>query len=221
MLTILPFHSEYNHAAGVPADPSPTNWPLGRARSDKVRLRLRSTRLSPAIRPDDKRFRSGFIDAGIRIDYRDFAALADHLSCFEPATRLLPAKASFQQDRADRVFTDFRQAIRRFAQRLAQGSQRPSGRAIRLRMRFLAGFLQDPFALGGSIFRSMTASVPGLNGIQTFLIEALHQMGDGIPRFPPRKPGCFLILVAFGYRENLFGPCYMIGWFTLGATDAF
>jgi hypothetical protein len=66
----------------------------------------------------------------------------------------------------------------------------------------------------------MTASVPGLNGIQTFLIEPLYQMRDGIPRFPSRKEGRLLIRVAVGYTENLFGSGYMAGRFTLRTTDA-
>jgi hypothetical protein len=197
----------------VPDDPSAANWLLDRARSDKAWLRLRSTPPSSSFRPYDKRFRSGFFGARIRIRHSDFAALAlaGHLSRFAPAMRLLPAKASFQQDGADCISTHFRQTIWPVAQRLAQGFQGPGGRATRLRVRLATNFTQNPFALSRTILDCGPASIPRLNSIQAFLVEALHQVGDGIPRFLPGQVCSFCIGSTIGNMKDLLRPIHVDG----------
>ena len=183
----MPFRSGYTREDGVPADPPAANWPLDRARSDTARLHPGSTPLIRAFRRFYKLFRSGFFGARIRIYHGNFASLAfaGHLSRFTPATRLLPAKTSFQQNGANGVFTHFWQAIRGFAQSLTQGFQRPGGCAILLRVWFPSSFPQNPFALSRIIFDCGTSSMPRLNTFKPSWLNRFTKLETASPDLRP------------------------------------
>ncbi len=204
-------------------DPPAANWPLDKARSDTAQLHPGSTPLIRAFRQFDKLFRSSFFGTRIRIYHGNFAAMAfaSHFTRFAPATRLLPTKASLQQNGANGVFTHFWQAIWGFAQRLTQGFQRPGGRAICLRVWFPPGFSQYPVALNRTISNCGTTTMPRLNSVQAFLVEALHQVGDRISGLASRRAGRFCIGSPSDNIQDLLRPSYMDGRLTLRTTNSF
>jgi hypothetical protein len=122
---IWPFHCEDIHAAGIVVLLLAAILCLDKVWSGKVRLHLRSILPSLSFPRFDALARSSFFRSRIRIRHDHFAALtlAHRLRDLAPTTRVLPTETRLQQHRADRVFTDVGQIIRRFAQSSTQETQ--------------------------------------------------------------------------------------------------
>jgi len=125
----------------------------------------------------------------------------------------------FQQDGADRVFTDFRQPVGDFPQGLTQRFQGPSRGAIRSRVRGALKFLQDARPLGRPVLDRRPPTMPWLQRLQPFALEAAHQCRHRIARFAARLLCSLHVRSPSRHGQDLLRPHDMTGGFTLRAAD--
>ena len=98
---------------------------------------------------------------------------------------------------------------------LAQGHEGPGRRAIAFTIGRAARFGEDPIAVGHRLGRRRATAMPRHQAGEAMLIEARHQVRDGIPGAAPGRLGRSRIALPIRNGEERFGARHMAGRFSV------